>query len=78
MYDEKVIDLCYKLNCSVDSFDDETCYRNVVTLLKSYAPSTAENYIWRLHRCLTSTPGFPPKMLKKYHTLLLQYKKLYK
>lgn len=78
MNDGKVLDLCCKLNCSISSFSKESSYNNVVALLESFAPSTAENYIWRLHRCLANVPEFPPKMLKKYHNLLVHYKKLYR
>ena len=78
MNDARVLDLCCKLGCSVSSFSEESNYNNVVALLESYAPSTAENYIWRLHRCLASQPEFPPDMLKKYYDLLMHYKKLYR
>lgn len=76
--DPKVIDLCSKLEIgSLDEFKKEQTYRNVIVVLDSYAPSTAENYIWRLHRCLKSYHGFPPKMLQKYSALLAHYKALY-
>lgn len=52
-------------------------YYKLENWLKKYAPSTAEDYIWRLHRKLATVTGFPKKMLNRYHKLLEDYQKLY-
>lgn len=77
--DPKVVCMCSKLNvCDPSSFSKLSCYTRVVELLQTFSPSTAEDYIWRLCRCLESQPRFPPNMLAKYHLLLTHYKKLYR
>ena len=77
--DPKILALCQKLDMSADptGFAKQSCYNNVQILLSKYAPSTAEDYIWRLHRYLSNIPGFPPSMLEKYKALLTHYKTLY-
>lgn len=77
--DPKILTLCQKLDISPNPsiFAKQSCYDNVATLLAKYAPATAEDYIWRLHRYLSNIPNFPPNMLDKYKTLLTHYKTLY-
>lgn len=62
---------------SADSFISVASFNAVKSLLKTYAASTSEDYIWRLHRFLSNSPGFPKERLQKYGELLAKYKKLY-
>lgn len=77
--DAKVVTLCQKLNITLShaTFAKQDCYNNVEKLLQEYAPSTSEDYIWRLYRYLSQIPNFPQHMLLKYHMLLMHYKALY-
>jgi len=77
--DPKILTLCQKLDMCTDptAFTKQNCYNNVQTLLSKYAPSTAEDYIWRLHRYLSKIPNFPVNILKKYKALLTHYKTMY-
>ena len=59
------------------SFIANSALTKVTQRLTQLAPSTAENYIWRLHRWLAATKGFPTIMLRKYAQLLAYYKILY-
>ena len=76
MAEPKIIRLCGFLSLDVSpvSFNNNTAYRNVQNLLANYAPSTAEDYIWRLCRFLK------PHNLSnfyKYDELLTYYKTKY-
>jgi hypothetical protein len=80
--DPKVVKFCQMLNvpASADSFRDSESYNAVETLLKGYADSTAEDYIWRLCRFLSTAPTvptFPERQLQKYKKLLALYKNRY-
>lgn len=77
--DPKVIFICGKLGFlpSTDSFLSDGSYDSVVTFLNGYAVSTAEDYIWRLHRFLSKSGGFPKVKLDRYYDLLVHYKALY-
>jgi len=77
--DPKVVRFCQMLNvpASADSFRDPARYRDVESLLKEYSASTSEDYIWRLCRFLSASPGFPDAQLQRYKKLLTYYKELY-
>ena len=78
MSDPKIVKLQNRLNLKkIEDFRLASSYSKVFNLLKTFAPSTSEDYIWRLHRELATIKDFPKKMLQKYYKLLLEYKKLY-
>lgn len=52
-------------------------YNKVSCFLKGLAPSTAEDYSWRIARHVRSQPSFPEKLQKKYEALNVAYKKKY-
>lgn len=56
------------------SYDNISIYNKVSDMLFQYAPSTAEDYIWRLVRFLDSGDI---KLIDKYIELLDYYKGIY-
>lgn len=72
--DKHLVNLAIKLGVPLiaESFVKIETYNNLAKILCKYQPSTAENYIWRLHRYLSSIAGFPPAMLNKYKNLLTE------
>jgi hypothetical protein len=81
--DPKVVIVCQKLGLDASrsvpyrALAQQANFDRLVVLLQSYACSTAEDYIWHIHRALTQAKEFPPTMLKKYTNLLTHYKSLY-
>lgn len=72
--DKHLVNLSQKLKVPLipESFAKIETYNDLVKILCKYQPSTAENYIWRLHRYLSNITGFPPFMLNKYKNLLAE------
>jgi hypothetical protein len=79
MEDIKIKRICFKLNIKdLKEFKFKKHYLALIIYLNSVSPSTAEDYIWRLHRALQSAQGVSVTCVKKYKSLLLKYKKLYR
>lgn len=62
---------------AASSFANIRTFNAFKQLLSTYAPSTAENYAWRLHRYLSTDPSFSPIMLSKYADFLASCKAHY-
>lgn len=76
--DKKLLPLFAKFNLNPTSFLSFFAHPSTPLILRTHldslAPSTAEDYIWRLHRFLSSFPSFP---INPYSALLTHYKLLY-
>jgi len=80
--DPKVLILCKKIGLDgitipYSKLANKSYYNKIVNILNTMAYSTAEDYIWRLCRCLKQKPGFPTDMILLYDKLLAHYKNQY-
>lgn len=73
--DPKVERLIKKLE--LKNLNHISSYNKLSAFMKKLAPSTAEDYTWRIARFVKSQPGFSKAITEKYHTLNVQYKKKY-